>query len=92
MNMSFHFLQLGLTMLDSCIVWVKSLSSSLLSTTFFPPALPLTSISLLADPLRPDTPWEEEEEEASSTVLRPACGVACTVLHIINLEITPTRT
>lgn len=66
--------------------WVKSLSSSLLSTTFFPAALPLTSTSLLADPFSPDAPCKEEED--SSTVLCPAWGVAWTVLHIINLGIT----
>lgn len=77
----------GLTMHVSCkLGWVKSLSSSLLSATFFPAALPLTSISLLAAPLSPDAPWEEEED--SSTALCPAWGVAWTVLHIINLGIT----
>lgn len=68
----------------------KSLSSSLLSATFFPAALPFTSISLLAAPFSPDGPWEEEED--SSTALCPACGVAWTVLHIINLVFKGTHT
>lgn len=80
----------GLTMHVSCVLgWVKSLSSSLLSTTFFPAVLPLTSISLLAAPFSPEAPWEEVED--SSTALCPAWGVAWTVLHIINLEITGTH-
>lgn len=69
--------------------WVKSLSSSLLSATFFPAVLPLTSISLLAAPFSPEAPWEVEED--SSTTLCPAWGVAWTVLHIINLGITQTH-
>lgn len=73
----------------SCVLgWVKSLSSSLLSTAFFPAALPLTSISLLAAPLSPEAPWEED----SRTTLCPAWGVAWTVLHIISLEITKSHT
>lgn len=75
----------------SCVLgWVKSLSSSLLLTTFFPAVLPLTSISLLAAPFSPEAPWEDVED--SSTVLCPASGVAWTVLHIINLENTGTHT
>ncbi len=82
-----HFSLRALTVHVSCrLDWVKSRTSSLLSATFFPAALPLASISLLAVPFSPEAPWEEEED--SSTALCPAWGVAWTVLHIINLGIT----
>ena len=68
---------------------VKSLSSSLLSATFFPVMPPLTSASLLAAPFSTYAPCKEEED--SWTTLCPTGGVAWTVLHIINLGTTAGR-
>lgn len=67
----------------------KSLSISLQSVQLFAVWVPPFPSELnLWGPLRARAPCEEEEDSSTTPAagLRPACRVACTVLHIINLQ------
>lgn len=65
----------------------KSLSISLESVQLFAVWVPpFPSWLNLWGPLRAKAPCEEEDSNTTPVGLRPACRVACMVLHIFNLQ------